>query len=378
MLYFLTNFKNYISYIIAAFIGYFFYKYYIYPLYISPLCRIPGPPVERLFFGNLISFFKSDPDIYLARLKEQYGDVVLFRSFFNSPEVVITDHKLIQHILVNNTYDYVRAIADRPEARDMLGKSIFVVEGNVHKRQRKIMNPAFSFTHIKGVFPTVVKIVNKLKDNWMNQIGDKNEGTITVTTMLPKIALDIIGLVGFGYEFNSTTTESELARAYETITSEKQTPSYFMLIIATIFFPFISKLPFGRNIRFQKSLKVIKACSNKIVFERKNKLIQGGQDLLSILVRINDELPEGENLTHEELKSQVMSFLIAGHETTSTASTWALYLLAKHPDIQNRLREELIEAFPDRSYQPTFDEIECLKYLDSVIKEALRVIPPGK
>lgn len=72
-----------------------------------------------------------------------------------------------------------------------------------------------------------------------------------------------------------------------------------------------------------------------------------------------------------------MTFLAAGHHTTSQSLSWTLYLLSKHPEIQDRLREELVQAFPDPNFQPTFDEIEHLKYLDSVVKETLRIIPPG-
>ncbi|CAG8521553.1 5861_t:CDS:2, partial [Scutellospora calospora] len=368
MFYYLAYFDNYIVYTITALIGYVFYKTYIYPLYLSPLCKIPGPPVDGFFIGNLTSFYNSGPDEYLLYLERQYGKrgVVLFRSYFNSPQVLISDHKLAHNILVNRAYDYARTTTERPQTLDMLGiNSILTVEGDVHKHQRRIINPAFSFTSIKGTVPIVVRTVNKLKNYWLKQIGDKKEEIITVTSLLPKITLDIIGL-------------AELAQAYETITG-LQTPSSLALMTMSTFIPFIAKLPFEYNIRFQNSLKVVKEYSDKIVIERKNKLAQGKldeQDLLSVLVGFNDKLPDAEKLTHEELRGQVMTFLVAGHETTSTASTWALLLLAKHLDIQNRLREELIDAFPDRNYQPTFEEFESLKYLDSVIKEVFRVIPP--
>ncbi|CAG8624920.1 2255_t:CDS:2 [Racocetra persica] len=89
-----------------------------------------------------------------------------------------------------------------------------------------------------------------------------------------------------------------------------------------------------------------------------------------------EKLPVDEQLKHDELMGQVMTFLIGGHETTSLALSFTLYFLAKYPDVQDRLRKELFDAFTDRNYQPTLDEIEQLKYLECVLKEILRIQPP--
>ncbi|CAG8789556.1 5731_t:CDS:2, partial [Cetraspora pellucida] len=72
----------------------------------------------------------------------------------------------------------------------------------------------------------------------------------------------------------------------------------------------------------------------------------------------------------------IMTFLLAGHDTSAVVLTWALYLLAKNPDIQDRLRKETLDIIPDRDYNPTFDQIEQLKFLDCTVKEVLRFIPP--
>ncbi|CAB5216649.1 unnamed protein product [Rhizophagus irregularis] len=82
-------------------------------------------------------------------------------------------------------------------------------------------------------------------------------------------------------------------------------------------------------------------------------------------------------MTDNELKYQIMTFLLAGHETTSVSTSWALYFLSKYPHMQDLLREELVKAFPDKSkFNPTFDEINSLEYLNCVVKETLRLNPP--
>ncbi|CAB4429227.1 unnamed protein product [Rhizophagus irregularis] len=83
-------------------------------------------------------------------------------------------------------------------------------------------------------------------------------------------------------------------------------------------------------------------------------------------------------MTDEELQYQIMTFLIAGHETTSASTLWALHLLAQHPHEQDLLREELVKAFPDKSnFNPTYDEINSLEYLNCTVKEILRIHSPA-
>ncbi|CAG8479101.1 10322_t:CDS:2 [Racocetra fulgida] len=148
-------------------------------------------------------------------------------------------------------------------------------------------------------------------------------------------------MIGFNYDFNSITSGSELAQAYYVIGTYTISPLYNALIDL---FPFIRKLPFSFNVRYNNSLKIIRTISENLVIEHKNNPIRG-KDLLSLLIEANEIAPYNERLTHDELIYQ--------------------------------LREELINTFPDCDHQPTFDEIEKLKYLDCVFKETLRVIPPG-
>ncbi|KAF0542333.1 cytochrome P450 [Gigaspora margarita] len=293
--------------LVVALFGCVLYKCYIYPLYLSPLRKIPGPPVGNFILGHYTTFLKNGLGDALTHLAKQYGGIVRYHDLLNKPYILISDSKLVQKILVNHPYDYVRSFVNENVAKEMFGEGILLANGDTHKRQRKMMNPSFSFVYVKEMVPTFVQAGHKLKDIWMEQIGNRKEERITITTLIPKITLDIIGLVGFNYEFNSTTSDSELAQAYHLLIDRSPSP----LVVALF-----------------------------------------------------------------ALIPQVMTLLIAGHETTSTALSWALYFLAKHPDTQDRLRKELVDVFTDRDHVPTFDEIDHLKYLDSVLKETLRVSSP--
>ncbi|RGB39336.1 cytochrome P450, partial [Rhizophagus diaphanus] len=135
------------------------------------------------------------------------------------------------------------------------------------------------------------------------------------------------------------------------------------------------------NRKFTNACAVVNRESEELV-KRKLKEAETrelkGSDLLSVLININKTLPIEEKLTDKELKNQIMTFLVAGHETTNGATSWALYLLAQHPHVQDLLREELVKAFPDKSnFNPTFDEINSLEFLNGVVKEILRLHSPG-
>ncbi|CAG8709696.1 7468_t:CDS:2, partial [Racocetra persica] len=226
--------------------------------------------------------------------------------------------------------------------------------------------------------PMVVRVSHQLKEKIMNQIGDKEE-KITINPLISKTTLDIIGLVGFNYEINSLNSRSELANAYEKATITATSTLENLILLLSGYFPFVRKIPIGANVRFMNAVKTIRRISEELVREREDKLAEGelkGKDLLTLIITMNATLPNDEKVSNEEIKYQIMTFLAAGHHTTSQSLSWTLYLLSKHPEIQDRLREELVQAFPDPNFQPTYDEIEHLKYLDSVVKETLRIIPP--
>ncbi|CAG8831278.1 386_t:CDS:2, partial [Cetraspora pellucida] len=160
-----------------------------------------------------------------------------------------------------------------------------------HKRQRKAMSPIFSFAIIKEMTPTFVQAGHNLNAIWMKEIGNKRDERITISNTISEITMDIIGLVG-------------------------------------------KKLPTHDNNRFYDAVNTINNISEKLLADQKNSSVQG-TDLLSLLVKANYQLPVNEQLTHRELVSSVMTFLMAGHDTSTVVLTWALYLLAKNPDIQD-------------------------------------------
>ncbi|CAB4407918.1 unnamed protein product [Rhizophagus irregularis] len=213
-------------------------------------CRkIPGPSSENPFYGNLRTFLlEENPDL---KWIQKYGSIVKYHGLFNQPTIVIADTKLIQEITLNHVYDYIKPPKMLADAIAIAGRGLVFAEGEDHKRQRKMMNPAFTHNNVKEMVPTFIRVAFTLK----NLIEDKvnlGESNINLTPYISKATLDVIGIVGFNYEFNSLTSPNELAKAYDSVTNVPQPALRFAI----------------------------------------------------------------KKMTDEELKYQIMTFLVAGHETT--------------------------------------------------------------
>ncbi|GBB94361.1 hypothetical protein RclHR1_02340018 [Rhizophagus clarus] len=365
-----------VSFLVLGVIGWIIYKIFIWPFYISPLRKIPGPSSEGPFYGNFKAFLAEDFNSGVKWVKE-YGYLVKFHGMFNKPSLFIADPKIIQEIIINKTYDFIKPY--NTTAIAMAGKGLLFSEGEDHKRQRKMMNPAFTHSNIKDMIPTFIRITSTLKDLIEDEVNQGNSN-VNFTSYISKATLDIIGSVGFSYEFNSLTSSNELAEAYDSILNSP--PSILRMTISLLanYVPFIREIPLDFNKKFKNACAVINRVSEKLVEEKYNEARNGelkSNDLLSLLIEINKTLPNEKKITDEELKYQIMTFLIAGHETTNVTACWALYLLSQNSHEQDLLREELVKAFPDKTnFNPTFDEINSLEYLNCVIKETLRIHSP--
>ncbi|PKY26867.1 cytochrome P450 [Rhizophagus irregularis] len=375
---FSINFISLISYFVLGIIGWITYKIFIWPFYISPLRKIPGPPSESSLYGNLKTLMTEESGVPQLRWIKKYGNVIKYHGLFNNPILLIADTKLVQEITLNKAYDFIKP----PNASgiSLIGRGLIYAEGDDHKRQRKLSNPAFTYSNVKEMVPSFVRIGSTLK-GLIEEKLNSGETNINLTPYISKATLDVIGLVGFNYEFNSLTSQNELAIAYDSIFNNPVTTLRIVLNLLSNYVPSVREIPLEANKRFKNACATIDRVSKRLVEERYNEAKNGelkGKDLLSLLININNKLPAEEKMTDDELKYQIMTFLFAGHETTSISTCWALYSLAQHPHEQDLLREELVKAFPDKSkFNPTYDEINSLEYLNCIVKESLRLNAPA-
>ncbi|KAG1451985.1 hypothetical protein G6F46_005705 [Rhizopus delemar] len=358
-------------------------KYIIYNLYLHPLRHIPGPPADWIPpFGNFREIVRSESGAPHKRWAEKYGGMVLYHGEWNQPRVIVTDHKLLKQVLTTQEYDFIKTPATAKFLKRFLGNGLLVAEGEVHRFQRKILNPAFSVQSIRSMVPLMAKPGLRLRDLWLETIksSGKEFTEIEVSSGLSLATLDVIGLAGFGQDLKSlehagTEKQSKLSQAYLHIFSNDLS----LMRILTLLFPALRFLPTERNRKTRQDLRWLEEESKALVqagIERAAVEKEDGKpkDLLALMVNLIDD-ETGKGLTAEELRNQCLTFLAAGHETTSVSLSWCLWLLAQNQKIQDSLRKEVKTLFTSDDI-PTYEEINALPLLTNVCRETLRLIPP--
>ncbi|EJU05910.1 cytochrome P450 [Dacryopinax primogenitus] len=350
-------------------------RQYIVPLF-SPLRNLKHPPSPSWIWGNMLQIFAAPSGELHREWEAEFGSVYAYRQ------------------LMNHAYTYPKPVAVQRSLARAVGEGLLIAEGEVHKRQRRIMNPSFSPAEIRELTPIFWDKAGELRDIWVKELdqaaaGGANDLVIDICKWMSRATLDIIGLAGFGYAFESLTDESnDLARAFSDLLI-LQRPSILILLLNLI--PGFTLLPIKRNRVAAHSRDTLRRTGMELVKLKKEAVRQtldgkrdeqeigrkqvAGRDLLTALVRANmaNDLPDEGRLDDEQVLAQISTFLLAGHETTSTAVIWALFALSKHQDVQTKLRKEL-QRYPES--MPGMDELNNIPYLDWVVREVLRFHTP--
>ncbi|GAA5932238.1 cytochrome P450 [Sporobolomyces koalae] len=398
-----------------------------YSIFISPrwssLRDVPGPPRKSLLWGNMETIFQDEPGRSHIQWNEQFGGAARYHGMLGAQRLVLFDSTALNHVLLSNCYDYPKPDEVRGDLAMILGKGVLFAEGDDHRRQRRIMQPAFSPAHIRALGPIFFEHAYKLRDIWRNTVNtgaddekafpsaeafeqyrkgkssSSGEVTIDIMPWLSRLTLDIIGMTGFGYRFDSLNrSENKLAMAFAGMFSpsavaKKPKPSAF-LIQRTIGF-FIRALPIlniakwipnERIQRVRQGFATLELESRNIIESKQDQVekdgldsVRGSKDLIALLLK-SASTDAKAKMTPEELRGQLTTFLLAGHETTSTSLTWTLWTLSRHPEMQAKLRAEIRDArktAQDNGLDEIeSDELNALPYLDAVTREILRLESP--
>ncbi|KAH9483580.1 Cytochrome P450 monooxygenase 205 [Psilocybe cubensis] len=348
----------------------------------SPLRGLPGPESPSFIWGNIKDIWNSTDSAIYDKWVEEHGSTIKYMGPAGLKRLYTTDLKAINHILVNS-YDYPKPESAVYNIKRILGEGVLLVEGDIHKQQ----NPAFGPQQIRELTEIFIEKAIQLRDIWSSEIKRQNDdgpAKVDALSWLSRLTLDVIGLAGFNYNFHALTDDPELNELSKAFAIMFKTGTKIDVIgIMRGIFPWLRFLPADRDAEAKQAsqtmfrvgtelLEKTKACIKK---EESNKRAWAARDLLSILVRANamPDIPESQRLLDKDVLAQIPTFLIAGHETTSIATTWALYSLTQNKDSQTKLREELLTVSTDN---PTMDELNALSYLDAVVRETLRVHAP--
>lgn len=321
----------------------------------SSVLNPPGPK-EKPFIGSLLRF-RSDPLNFLLSLVREHGDVVLFK--LGPQEVYLINHPdLIRDVLVTHNRNFIKS-RGLQMAKRFLGEGLLTSEGEFHRRQRRLAQPAFHRQRINQYAEAMVAYADRTRDRW------RAGTTLNISEEMMRLTLAIVGKTLFDADVEAEA--KEIGRALSDI----------MKLFDRITMPFprlLNKLPLPSNFRFLKASRRLDETIYRIIYQRRASGEDRG-DLLSMLLLAQDEEGDGTGMTDRQLRDEAMTIFLAGHETTANALAWTWYLLSQHPDVEARLHREIDSTLENRL--PTADDVTRLRYVDMVFAESMRLYPPA-
>lgn len=315
--------------------------------------RPPGPP-PRFIIGNF-PLFSPDPLAVFTRWAREYGDIFYYRAgwihvyFLNHPS-------LIEAVLVSHSQNFVKDKVIQ-NSRWFLGEGLLTSEGSGWLRQRRLCQPAFHRERMASYGRTMAAFTEEMLATWRDaEVRDIHQEMMQLT-------MRIVAKVLFGVEVKEDT--ERVAGALNVLM--RHTSGGRMILP-----PILRHLPVPALMRVKRAVRELDEIVNRIIRERRASGQDTG-DLLSMLVAARDE--DGSDMTDRQLRDEILTFLLAGHETTAVSLSWTWYLLSEHPEVEQKLRQELSLVLGGRTAQ--LEDLPRLPYTDKVVKESMRLYPPA-
>ncbi|PIL27477.1 cytochrome P450 [Ganoderma sinense ZZ0214-1] len=378
---------------VATVIGYISW-YLLKPCVVrSPLDNVPGPPRQSWLYGNLTQFLTQACWDFRDELVRKYpGRVIRLHGVLGARMILVWDVKAMHHIFIKEQDIYEEPVGVK---RETIGT------GEQHKRQRKMLNPVFSVKHLREMTPLFYQVIHRTRDAIMTRVraddASKDGVELDMVSWSGRTTLEVLGQAGLGHSFDPLTGD----RADEFATAVRE---FFPQLVRSVTFrtlmPHASKLgpasfrrwvvertPLDYVQQMRRITDTLHDRSVKIFREKKALLEKGddalkhqigeGRDIMSILLRANMSASENDKLPDDELIGQVSTMILAGMDTTANSLARVLQLLADHPEVQEKLRQEIFQAVEAEGDGDMldYDKFMELPYLEAICRETLRVYP---
>ncbi len=332
----------------------------------NPLHPIPSPPRTR-YIGNVFSLNASSPIQDMMKYAQELGPIY-WLDMMGKPIVVVSGADLVDELSDETRFDKsVRGALRR--IRAFAGDGLFTAyteEANWSKAHN-ILLPNFSQKAMQGYHPMMADIAEQLVQKWARL---NSEEEIDVTADMTSLALDTIGLAGFDYRFNSFYREKNHPFVDAMVRALDAT-------MRTRGLPMEEIIRADREIKLKSDIRYMNKVVDRIIMERRANpdANKDKKDLLSYMLAGVDK-KTGERLDDLQIRYQTITFLIAGHETTSGLLSFAVYYMLQNPDIIAKAYAEVDRVLgPDISIIPTVQQVTQLEYITKILKEALRMWP---
>jgi len=307
--------------------------------------------------GTLFLALRRNPLNFLTQLSRDYGDIVHFKI---GPQniVLLNNPEMIKDVLVTQSHKFAKG-RGLQLAKRLLGEGLLTSEGEFHRRQRRLAQPAFHRQRIVSYGKVMVECAARMADRWLDG------ATIDIAPEMSRLTLAIVGKTLFDADVESEAREIGQALTETIRVWRLSTLPYGELL---------EKLPLPSTRRFQAARTRLDATIYRFIEEHRAAGVDRG-DLLSMLLTAKDAEGDGGSMTDEQLRDEAMTIFLAGHETTANALTWTWYLLAQHPEAAAILQDELRDVLSGRN--PTVEDLPRLSYTEMVLAESMRLFPPA-
>ncbi|HET9478711.1 MAG TPA: cytochrome P450 [Pyrinomonadaceae bacterium] len=320
------------------------------------MTSLPPGPKGKLITG-VMREFNRDTLGFITRLHRDYGDVVRSRFLYVYAHFLYNPAD-IEALLTTNARSYRKAQSLRsPFFHRLVGNGLVTSEGGFWRRQRRLAQPAFHRQRISSYGDIMVQYTKRAIAKWQN--GEQRD----IARDMTRLTLEIVVKTLFNSDVSNEAdhvgaTLSEIVKPFASQ--------------ATLKWIADNRLPTSGHRRYFNAVSEIDRIVFRIIAERRASGSDEG-DLLSMLLQAQDE--DGSQMSDAQLRDEVMTLFLAGHETTALALSWSWYLLATHPEAESKFHAELEEVLGGR--EPDVSDLPKLKYTEMIAKEAMRLYPPA-
>lgn len=324
-----------------------------------PFQALPQPP-STLIGGNLHQFDEDMLGSFVDAARD-LGDMVRFR-FLHQTGLLLSHPDDIHHVLLGNHRNYLKQTRGYKAMRYLLGNGLVTSEGDFWLRQRRIAQPSFHRKRIHGFGQTMAETAAERAEKWTEISPGES---VDISEEMMEVALTIVGRTLLSTEV-SGRTGAVVGPALDVVLHD---------VINRVRSPFVMPLAFPtpQNRKVRQAIDALDEVVGAIIAQRRASS-ENPPDLLTMLMEARDE-DTGEGMSDKQLRDEIMTMFLAGHETTATALTWVWYLLARHPEIEANLHRELDEILEDGRL-PTVEDLKDLEWTRMIIDETMRLFPP--
>ncbi|KAI8948670.1 cytochrome P450 [Xylaria longipes] len=367
------------------------YRFMLYPNIFSPLRHLPTVDGNSWWSRQSLRIWSEPRGVPQSDWVDKvvHNGLVRYRTIINAERIIVATPEALAEVLTTKSYQFKKPEVVVTALKPIAGHGILLAEGDQHKLQRRTLLPAFAYRHIKDLYGLMWEISSDAVTSLTEAVSaaskvNRQPYTTNINEWASKATLDIIFVAGMGQSLDSVRSQDSKYRTLQRIYKEvftQQRQDFIIFILRIWILPgwLMPYVPLKRNIELGKAAQTLRDICRQLIRQKKSDLEseladKAEKDILTVALSYG-------GFTEDELIEQLLTFLVAGHETTATAVTWAVYVLSKNPDMQTRLRDEIRTHLRSPSSPNGTEDLATvmdnnMPYLHAICQEVLRYFAP--